>query len=71
MASYVTLDGYQVRRVASSGKAVALVKEGAGFQAELIWVPRSCCRDGDRLEVGDTDLEVMEHMADEKGLDYA
>lgn len=70
MAAYVTLDGYQVRRVASSGLAVALVKEGAGFQAELIWVPVSCCRDGDRLTVGDTDIEVMEFMAEQKGLDF-
>jgi hypothetical protein len=70
VASYVTLDGYQVRRVASSGKAVGIVKEGAGFMADLIWVPVSLCRDGDQLTVGDTDIEVMEFKATELDLDF-
>ena len=68
MAVMVTLEGYIVRR--TTGKAVALVKEGAGFMADLLWVPRALCRDGDRLEEGDTDLEVAEFKADELGLDY-
>lgn len=66
--AYVTVEGYIVRRVTE--KAVALVKEGAGYQAELTWLPRGWCQDGDRLEVGDTGICVFEDRADEKGLDY-
>lgn len=68
MASFVTIEGYQVRR--TTEKAVGLVKEGAGPTDDLIWVPRSCCRDGDILAVDDTQIECMEYMADDKGLDY-
>lgn len=68
MASYVTLDGYIVRH--TTEKAVALVKEGAGFQADLVWVPRSCCREGDALDTGDTDIECVEWKAESEGLDY-
>jgi hypothetical protein len=70
MGSYVTLNGYQVRRVASSGKAVGLVKEGAGFRADLIWVPISLCRDGDQLATGDTDIIMAEFKAIELDLDF-
>jgi hypothetical protein len=68
MGSYVVLDGYEVRR--TTEKAAALVKEGAGFQVDLIWVPRSCMRDGDTLETGDTDLECVSWKAEELGLDF-
>lgn len=66
--AHVTVEGYIVRR--QTDRAVALVKEGAGWQAELIWVPRASCHGGEILEVGDTDLQINQNMADEKGLDY-
>ena len=66
--AYVTLEGYIVRR--TTDKAIALVKEGAGFMADLTWVPRGWCQDGGNLEEGDTDIAVFEDRADEKGLDY-
>jgi hypothetical protein len=68
MAVFVTLEGYIVRR--TTEKAIALVKEGAGYQADLIWVPRSCCHDGETLEIGDVDISCMQHMAEDKGLDW-
>lgn len=68
MSRYVTLDGYEVRR--TTEKAIGLVKEGAGYQADLIWVPRGCIRDGDRVETGETDLECMEFKAVEKELHF-
>ena len=66
--AYVTLEGYIVRR--TTERAIALVKEGSGFMADLIWLPRGWCRDGDTLEEGDTDLIVFQDRADEKGLGY-
>lgn len=66
--AYVTLEGYIVRR--TTDKAVALVKEGAGPRADLIWVPRGWCRDGSELEEGDTDIMMFDDRADDKGLDY-
>jgi hypothetical protein len=68
MSGYAVLDGYIIRR--TTEKAIALVKEGAGPMADLIWVPRGWCRDGDTLEVGDTDLMVFTDRAIEKNLDY-
>jgi len=65
---WVTLDGYVVRR--TTAKAVGLTKEGAGYQADITWVPRGCMRDGDDLQEGDTDLECMEFKAVEKELDH-
>jgi hypothetical protein len=68
MVDFVTLEGYIVRR--TTEKAVALVREGAGYQADLIWVPRSMCREGERIDVHETDLEVAKFVADDRGLDY-
>lgn len=68
MTDYVTLEGYSIRR--TTDKAIGLVKEGVGRQGNLIWIPRSCCRDGDTLETFDTDIEVQEWKAEELGLIY-
>ena len=66
--AYVVLEGYEIRR--ETEKAFGLCKEGAGFQVDLVWVPKACCRDANTLSKGDTDLEVYQSVADEKELDY-
>lgn len=66
MAGWTTIEGWEVRR--ATEKAVALVREGAGPMADLIWVPRSLCMDGENLAVGDTDIVVRDGIAIEKGL---
>lgn len=68
MTAKATLEGYIIRR--TTEKAIGLVKEGAGYMADLVWVPRSCCTDGETLEVGDTDIECLLYIAEDKGLDY-
>lgn len=68
MAAYVTLDGYIVRRKTDQALGIRKAKEDP--MGEVIWVPRSTCRDGDILDVGDTDIECMEFMAEQKDLDY-
>ena len=67
---FVTLEGYIVRR--ATELAVGLIKADAPLpgMAPITFVPRSCCRDGDHLEEGDTDLEVYENIASDKNLDY-
>ncbi len=66
MSDWTTIEGWEVRRVTE--KAVALVKEGTGPLAELTWVPRSMCMDGDALVIGDIDIIVRSGIAVEKGL---
>ena len=66
MSDWTTIEGWEVRRVTE--KAIALVKEGVGPLAELTWVPRSMCLDGDELAIGDTDIVVRSGIAVEKGL---
>ena len=66
--AYVTIDGYIVRR--TTEKALGIVKEGAGPQADPIWVPRACCESGDDLDVDDTDIIVFQNIAESKGLDF-
>jgi hypothetical protein len=65
----VTLEGYIVRR--TTEKAIGIVKEDAGIQGgDLIWIPRSCCADGESIETGDTDLECALWKAEAEGLDF-
>lgn len=65
----VTLDGYTVRRISATGKAVGISKTDQPL-AELTWLPVSACQDGNLLDIGNTDIAVRESLADEKGLDY-
>ena len=67
MSDFVTLDGYTVRRVTE--KAIGITKTNQPLD-ELIWLPRSLCEEGDRLEQGDTDISVKEFKAQELDLDY-
>lgn len=59
--SYELVGGEAVR---TTDMAV-LIRDDSG---EEHWVPRSVCRDGDSLEVGDTDIEVQRWFAEKEGL---
>ncbi len=65
---YVTLDGYVVRRVTE--KSIAVAKVAFGASGDLTWLPRSMCEDGENLDIGDTDISVVENIAEERGLDF-
>lgn len=68
---YVTLDGYIVKAVSRTGRAIGIVKtDNNTAQSSPIWLPRSVMRDGDSIDVGDTDLECQIWLAEKEGLDF-
>lgn len=71
MASrYETLDGYVVRLTTANAIGIEKARSSLTDKAEVIWLPRSVCEDGDTLSVGDTDICCFGSIADDKGLDY-
>jgi hypothetical protein len=48
----------------------AILVEIADVVGDRFWFPRSAVRNGDSIDTGDslTDFEVLEEIADEKGL---
>jgi len=69
MDQWTTIDGYIV--VKETEKAVGLAKSANVIDRNtaLVWVPRSCCQDGERLEEGDEDITVATWFVEKEGLD--
>ena len=66
MTTWVTLDGYFVKRVREN--AIGLVCLGENDDDEIIWVPRNSLQDS--VDVDDCDIIIDKRMADRKGLIY-
>lgn len=70
MDEHVVLDGYVVRRTTDAAVGIAKATVPLGRREELTWIPRSCCLDGEALEVGSDDLMIASWKAEQEGLDY-
>jgi len=66
MTTWVTLDGYFVKRVREN--TIGLVCLGETDDDEIIWVPRNSLQDS--VNVDDCDIIIDKRMADRKGLIY-
>lgn len=67
---YETLDGYVVRLATEKAIGIEKVRSDLIAKADVIWLPRAVCEDGDMLSVGDTDICCYRRVADDKCLDY-